>query len=132
MKPRVQSSLLLLITLAIGVLLGALLQSSLREKRIKHMMFLRSHEEFVSQIEKVIDPTSAEQAAQVSAILEESAPEITAAAQQHREWVRLRLDVLESRLAPLLDEEQQRRLKHRLHPPRPPREEEKESFSGTK
>lgn len=124
MKPRVQASILLLITLAIGILLGALLQSSIRDRRIKHLRFLRTTEDFVAQLERVIDPTSQEQAAQVRAILEETAPPITDTVQQHREWVRVQFDALESRLLPLLDEDQQERVNRMLHPPRPAREEE--------
>ena len=126
MKPRVQSYILLLITLAIGILLGALLQSSLRDRRIKHMRFLRTAEDFVLQVESAIAPHSEEQATQVRAILMENAPAITDASQQHRDWVRSQFEILESRLAPLLDEDQQQRLKRRLHPPRPPREEDRE------
>ena len=123
MKPRVQSSIILLVTLAIGILLGALLQSSLRERRIRHMGFLRTAEDFMRHLETVIDPTSEEQAAQVRAILSETAPQITVRVQQNREWVRTEFEALESRLLPLLDADQQKRLKRRLHPPRPPREE---------
>ena len=114
MKPRAQSSILLLVTLVIGILLGALLQSSIRSNRMSHMRFLHDEEQFITQLETSIDPVSNEQAAQVHAILVEVSPEIMGTIQQHREAVRLQFTMLESRLQPVLDEEQQERLKRRL------------------
>jgi hypothetical protein len=99
-------------------LLGALLQSSLRSKRMSHMRFLHGEEQFIAELEKAIDPNSDQQAAQINAILVEMSPGIMGTIQQHREAVRSQFTLLESRLQPVLDEEQQERLKRRLHPPR--------------
>ena len=118
MKPRVQSSILLLATLLIGVLLGALLQSSLREKRMKHIDFLRSSDGFVTHMIRVIDPVSPEQEASVRAVLEAAAPAITDAFKAHRDRTRQYFMEMEQRLGPLLDEDQEERLKRRLNPPR--------------
>lgn len=130
MKPRVQSTILLLVTLVIGILLGALLQSSLRSKRMSHMRFLHGEEQFIAELEKAIDPVSDQQAAKINAILVEMSPGIMGTIQQHREAVRSQFTMLESRLQPVLDEEQQERLKRRLHPPRRKSPENTEPSQG--
>ncbi len=126
MKPRAQSTILLLLTLVIGILLGALLQSSLRSKRMSHMRFLHDEKQFITQLENAIDTVSDEQAAQVHAILVEMSPGIIDKIQLHREAVRSQFTLLEARLQPILDEQQQDRLKRRLHPPKrkPPEDNE--------
>lgn len=126
MKPRLQSSILLLVTLLIGVLLGALLQSSIRDKRIRHMDFLKSNESFVAHLLTVIAPTSTAQEERVRAVLTAEAPLITGGFKAHRDLIREQFQAMELRLQPLLEEKQQERLNRRLFPPRrrPEKQEE--------
>jgi hypothetical protein len=125
MKPRVQSSILLLVTLFIGILLGALLQSSLQKNRIRHLGFLRSEEGFVNHMVMVIEPTSEEQEVAVIRILSEESPKITSAFKKHRDLIRSQFNNLEDQLIPLLDDAQKERVRRRFNPPRRPENRDK-------
>jgi len=117
MKPRMHSSLLLLITLIIGIILGALIQSNLRSGRMKHNSIMHSEEKFVESIEAAIVPTDENQGERIRAVLSDAAPKVIGKFRECRSQVRAEIDAMEVELLPLLDEQQQERLRDRLKPP---------------
>ena len=116
MKPRRRSAVLLLITLFIGMILGALLQSSLRAHRMKQAGFMRTEATFIENIVRAIDPVDEAQAAAVHAILESSASDLFVELRKSRKLVRNEIEVMKEALIPLLNEEQQERLKSQVRP----------------
>lgn len=115
MKPRILSGLLLLATLAIGIILGALLHSSLSSQRLNRAQMLRTEANFIEALESAIAPTSEAQAAQINAVLVEAAPLIIDQVRQNREQLRAQLDSIRARLQPVLDENQLQELDSRLY-----------------
>jgi uncharacterized membrane protein len=104
-----RSALILLATLLIGALLGALITGALAQRRISRVAEMRERG-FGMHIERIIQPRDEEQREALRAVLE-------VAAQRHQEIMRGAREQLEDQLRqmreelfPLLDEEQRQRL----------------------
>ena len=61
MNVRVKSLILLLATLLIGLVLGALLHAHIADERIERLAYLRSSPGFIRYMERAIEPTDAAQ-----------------------------------------------------------------------
>ena len=118
MKPRLRSTLLLLLTLGLGIVLGALIQSNLHHGRLERLHLLRSEESFVTILEDTIGPLEPAAAATVRGHLEAYATRIVTRVRENRSYVRSEMASLETELAPLLNEAQRERLRERLAPRR--------------
>ena len=119
MKPRRRSFLILLATLLIGMVLGALIQANFLDRRMKRIHLMRTEEGFVMSLLDAIQPSSPEQEERVRAVLEETAPSIVGFIRDGRETVRQRMEAMCLRLEPMLDPSQMARLnqKARRGPP---------------
>ena len=126
MKTHTRSMLVIVATLLIGILIGALGHGAFRGRRFRHIARLKTQEGFVTRMEGVIQPEPAQQ---------EAVRQILTQYVQLLEQVRLLLfaqlgaetDSMRTRLAPILTEEQKARLDEELkrlrrRPPPPPSE----------
>jgi uncharacterized membrane protein len=110
MKPELKSSIILLGTLALGALLGMVLQGTVARERTRKVAELRGPPGFVAHLEAVIEPRDEAQRAAIRPILEATGAgnrEIIGSANTE---LRAALDSMRTLLAPLLDEAQRRRL----------------------
>jgi hypothetical protein len=115
MNPRFRSALLLLVTLVIGMILGALIHSSVRDHRMKRGAgFMRSEENFVQSFEKTIGPVDEQQAEEIRVVLTEAAPGVISQWKANQTEIRSQLDVMQEKLSPILDEDQLERLQNRF------------------
>jgi hypothetical protein len=133
MKIETKSAAILLVTLVLGVVLGMLAQGTLMRQRDQRVAEIRTEPGFVSLVEEVIQPRP-EQEDAVRALLEESARSYESVVTSSREQVRLVLDSMKTRLAPLLDDRQRERLSRMSSVPdpnrRPPRPGERPPGQG--
>lgn len=114
MNPRTKSALLILVTLVLGMVLGALLHARLAEQRMERLASLRSHRGFVHYMEGVIAPRDAAQRAAVQSILQETADSLDAHMTRSRGHSRALVDSMKSALRPVLDQAQMQRLEEHL------------------
>ncbi len=115
MNPRLRSALLLLVTLCIGMVLGALIHSSISGQRMnKGMRFVRTEENFVTSYVEAIEPNNDQQAAEIRKVLLVTAPQVISLIRENHTEVRKSLDEMRVQLEPLLDEEQLERLDMRF------------------
>jgi hypothetical protein len=120
MKPATQSSLILVGTLAIGILLGSVLTGSLARQRTRQVEELRERGGFIEQIERAIQPRDEEQRRAVRPIIETTARENAAIVEEMHTGLRSAMEEMIAELEPLLDPEQYERLSRiaRMPPPR--------------
>jgi hypothetical protein len=125
MSATVKSAILLVSTLALGVVLGMVGQGFLSRQRARHQEELRTPPGFVDLVEEVIQPRP-EQRAAVRARLQVAAVRYDSVITQASARIDLVLDSMKASLAPILDERQRERLArmtrvpdpHRRPPPR--------------
>jgi hypothetical protein len=133
MKIETKSAAILLATLAMGVVLGMLAQGMLMRERDRRVAEIRTEPGFVSLVEEVIQPRT-EQVAGIRAVLEASARSYDSVVAASREDVRVVLDSMKVRLAPILDDRQRERLSRMANVPdpnrRPPRPGERPPGQG--
>ena len=110
MRERTKGALILFSTLLIGVLLGALLSGWFVRDRLRPIPHPRH---FVRSTERLIAPQDEEQRQAVRAVLRRYAAKLRALDAKHREALKEQMDASRTELAPLLSEEQLRRLDRR-------------------
>ena len=126
MNARAKSALVLLATLLIGMVLGALLFGTVQRQRFQHALRLARPDRFTASVEQVIRPVDDAQRQAVRRVLQEFDTQIRADRQEKSQHMRAQLDSLQSRLSSLLDETQLARLRehivrHRRALRRPPK-----------
>lgn len=121
MKARTKSALLLVATLVIGGLIGALVTGAVVNNRLDALRGLRERGGFAERMEEVIQPRDAAQQAEIRAVLEASHERFEAMRRRHREEFRANRDSLRAELAPLLSPDQQTRLDEWFSRDRSPR-----------
>ncbi len=114
MNPRVKSGLLLLATLLIGMVLGALLNARLAEQRLERIAFLRTSRGFMRFIDNAIEPQDEAQRAAIETILERSASRMADHTARSRREVRMIVDSTITQLSTVLSKEQMDRLERRM------------------
>ena len=110
MTARVKSILLLLATLLIGMVLGALVNARLAEQRLERIAFLRSQRGFIQAMERAIAPHDEAQREAVRAILDEAALRMATQLQQNGRAMQAILDSTKTELQTVLDADQLQRL----------------------
>ena len=111
MQKRTKGALILFSTLLIGVLIGTLLFGWFVRDRLRPIPHPRH---FVRSTERLIAPQDEEQRQAVRAVLRRYAAALRTLDTKHREALKEQLDATRAELAPLLSEEQLRRLDRRL------------------
>ena len=113
MSPKTKSVLLLLATLVIGLILGALMNGYFVRQRLDHIGGLMNPAGFGEHMEEVIQPTSDEQREAIRKILDSAAPKAIAAMRESRAVMRALNDSVKAELANILTDEQMKRLDDR-------------------
>ncbi|HEX7051853.1 MAG TPA: hypothetical protein VF188_16725 [Longimicrobiales bacterium] len=126
MRIDVRSALILLVTLLLGMALGALGLGALAQRRADRLEGLRRGRGFIAHMERVIRPRDDAQREAIRPYLEAMARKNRDIASDARRRVHAQLDTLRMQLAPLLDAEQRERLDrisrfHDAYAPRGPR-----------
>lgn len=106
----VKAAIMLFVTLALGVALGALGAGALSRQRYAEVRDLRRPPGFVAHMEEVIGPRDSAQRAGVDRILAATAARNDTIVQGANEQLRAALDSMKTRLSPLLDANQRARL----------------------
>lgn len=114
MNARTKSTLLLLATLLIGMLLGALVHARMVDHRIERLAMLRSQRGFARFIEQTVEPRDAEQREAVRQILDGAAVRMGRHMADSRREMAGILDSTRQELREVLTEEQLARLDRRL------------------
>lgn len=111
MRGKTKGALILFSTLLIGVLIGTLLSGWFVRDRLRPIPQPRH---FVRSTERLIGPQDEEQRQAVRDVLRRHAAALRELNAKHREALKEQLDASRAELAPLLSEEQLRRMDRRL------------------
>lgn len=114
MSARVKSILLIVATLLIGLLLGALLNARLAEQRMERIASLRSERGFVRYMEDVVAPANEAQREALRDVLHRAGERMAAHQERSRQEARAMLDSTRAELAEILTPEQLQRLDDRM------------------
>jgi len=114
MTPRGKSALILVATLVIGMVLGALLFGAVQRQRFRNALRLARPDRFVASVEHVIQPTDESQRRAVRQVLEEFDAQMRRNRIEAAQHLRAELDSLQTHLAPLLTDAQRQRLQEHL------------------
>lgn len=114
MTPKAKSALLLVATLLIGMVLGALLNARLAERRIERIVFLRSQHGFMRYMEEVIDPHDEEQREAVRVILGKASESLSDQMVRSRQETRAIIESTIEELRSVLTPEQMQQLEERM------------------
>ena len=128
MKPATQSALILLATLILGFVVGALATGALRSHRMVRVERLRERGGFVEHMERAIEPRDQNQRSEILPILEATAERNRLIIDSAHGELRKALDAMITELEPYLDEAHLRRFRETarltdpFRPPPPPGE----------
>ncbi len=110
MTARTKSALILLVTLAVGILIGSLATSAVINHRMEQLAELRRPTGFSLMLERVIRPQDEAQREQIRAILEEAGARMAELRRSHFTELKAIIDSTRARLNPILTPEQRQRL----------------------
>lgn len=110
MKARTKSTLLLVATLVVGGLVGAVSTGAIVNHRLEELRTMRNPKGFSDKLEHVIEPTDDAQRAQIHAVLERSEARFSTAGHTCGGLFRTAADSMRTELDPLLTPAQQTRL----------------------
>jgi hypothetical protein len=110
MNAPLRSTLLLMLTLAVGVLFGAVGGGALARLQRERVRDMRRPPGFVAHLEEVIQPRDGAQRDAIHPLLEAAAAANERIIRDANDRLRARMDSLRTALAPLLDAEQRQRL----------------------
>ena len=114
LSPRTKSILLLISTLLLGMVLGAVVNAWLATERFERIRDLRRPGGMVRHLERVLEPQSDEQRAQIRTVLNATSEDVQALRETHRREMRAVMDSMTARLEPVLTDEQMSTLQNRL------------------
>ena len=114
MSPRTKSVLLLLATLIIGLVLGALINGYFVRQRLARIGDFMNPAAFGGRIEEVVQPTSDEQREAIRRVLDSAAPRAVDIMRESRSRMRALNDSVRSELEDILTPEQMQRLDERM------------------
>ena len=114
MTARSKSILLLLATLLIGMVLGALINARLAEQRLERIAFLRTSRGFVRFWEEAVEPQDERQREAIEAVLEQAGRRLAEHMQTSRGEMQNIIDSTKTELDALLTPEQRERLERRM------------------
>ncbi|NNE33856.1 MAG: hypothetical protein HKN13_01370 [Rhodothermales bacterium] len=109
-----KSALLLIATLAIGVVLGALLNARLAQQRLEEIAFMRGPGGFSRTMERAITPLDDEQRDAIRDILESAEARVREQSRTSRAEMAAIIDSTNEELRAILSAEQLERLERRL------------------
>ena len=113
-SPRTKSVLILIATLVLGALLGAVLTGWWVQNRVDRLRSVRTSDGFVERVVRRVEPVSAAQRDSIAEIAQYRARQLSDLRQSHRRHTRAILDSLRQDLQPVLTEEQAERLERQM------------------
>jgi hypothetical protein len=125
MNLQVKPTLIIIGTLLIGIVLGALMSGTLAERRHRKIRSMMRPDGFSEQLIEVIQPQDNEQRDAIAAVLRNTGRRIDEMMRESRAEIHGTVDSMALELKPLLTDEQNARLKKHLgeRPPRADRPE---------
>jgi len=114
MTARTTSALVLIATLLIGIVLGALLFGAVQRQRFQHALRLVRPDRFAASVEQVVQPKDEAQRQAIRQVLEKADARMRADRQAMSQRMRAGLDSLQTGLSAVLDESQMERLREHL------------------
>lgn len=111
---RAKSALLIVATLIIGALIGALVHARITDQRFDRLAAMRSHRGFARLIERSIEFESPEQRRAVLEIVDSTSARLFENMQRMRRETAVILDSTREKLSQVLSEEQMDQLEKRL------------------
>lgn len=114
MNTKAKVALIIIVTLVIGIVLGAMLNRAFLRNRIQRAFADRNPTGMVSFIERNIRPTP-EQREQIREILEKHRKKSVEMREKFMMDMQAEFESMEAELDPILTPEQKNRLKRRLH-----------------
>lgn len=109
MTTKSKTTFIILGTLIIGMVIGALSSGMWRQKRIEKFGRMRPQQQFIESIENIIKPDEAQRKA-IEKVLEKRFEHIAQIRERHEQEMMAAFDSLKQELNSLLTEEQQKRL----------------------
>jgi hypothetical protein len=113
LRPLTKSLCILLATLLIGALLGATLTGAALRKRVESVTAMSSQGGFVAEIVEVIEPSSRQQLAAITPILDRAGKDIETLLGETRAKINVTMEHMTLELAPHLSQEQKQKLRER-------------------
>ena len=114
MTARTKSILLLLATLLIGMVLGALVNARLAEQRLERLAFLRTSRGFVRFWEEAVEPQDEAQREAIEAVLQQAGRRLAEHMRTSQGEMQNIIDSTKTRLDALLTPAQRERLEQRM------------------
>lgn len=111
---RAKSAMLIIATLIIGAVIGALVQARITDQRFDRLAAMRSHRGFMRMIERSVDFESPEQKKAVLDIVDSASVKLFENMQRARRETETILDSTREKLSQVLSEEQMAKLEERL------------------
>lgn len=119
MNIKLKMAFLIIITLAFGIVIGAMINRTLSQNRIRNILARRSPVRFVASYERIIKPDP-EQSRLIREVLNKHAKRISEIHKKSREELQSSLESMMEELNSILTPEQRKRLEKRRFPGRPP------------
>jgi hypothetical protein len=113
MNIKVKTALILIGTLVIGIVLGAMLNRALMQMRIKGFLAMRTHKGFVERMEKIIQPAATQQK-EVTAILDKYALQFDAMHEEFKGRIDSLLNSFKNDLTPVLTPDQMKSMEEKF------------------
>lgn len=105
-----RSSIILLVTLLLGIAIGALGAGAVAQRRSEHLQELRLRGMFVDHMERIVQPRDEEQWEAIRPILEETGRRNFAIMDSTHSRLEAEMERMREELAPHLDESQRERV----------------------
>lgn len=119
MNIKIKMTFIIIIILALGIVIGAMINRTLSQNRIRDILSRREPARFASYFEKIIEPDAA-QSKQIRNVLSKHAKRISEIRAKSREELQSSLETMMGELDSILTSEQKKRLEKRRFPGRPP------------
>ena len=113
-SPRTKSIALLIATLLLGVVLGAVMNAWWAHERFERLRRLRSPGGFEQMIERVVEPNAPEQRREIERVVSRSAQRLDSLRARHWRELRTVIDSMRTDLEPILTDEQEAALTRRF------------------
>ena len=113
-SPRTKSIALLVATLLLGIVLGAVLNAWWARERFERLRRLRTPGGFEQIVTRSLEPTSPEQRQQIEAVVGRTAQRLDSLRARHWDVVRATVDSMRVDLEPILTDEQRESLTRRI------------------
>ncbi len=110
MTVQTKSSLILLVTLLLGIMIGALGMNFYKNQRMVQFKDFREREMFMGLHERIIQPHSEAQRDSIMQVLDKYLPRFKELHEKNKDEIAVIIDSLQNDLKPILSEEQWQRL----------------------